>query len=644
MPGRSLDDIFGDGPVVPNSHKEVPSSRDIKKKYKPDIFLWFPLARTDLDVILSIVVTNQFDVLIEIRKYGIIKSRIHYNQQNEEIGIKWDSLKRDINSLLRERASDDTRPIEQVLFSILLSNEERIQKLINGIANGHSLESIKDFIKNMDDLESFYEEIDDKRSTSEIPLHTEIDSTRTCSLELIKKNKDLTSIRDAKEIGIKLNADNLIEHTTEKLLENNHFLTFEESREIYYYKNGVYTYGGDIFIEKEVERICGYKVSNKHITEIKGHIARRTYHKRDELDANLNIINLQNGLYAIDKNELLPHSPNYLSINQKPIMYDPKAKALMFGKFLKDVLYSSEIRTAVEAMAYTFYRDCPFEHFFKLFGYGSNGKSVFTGLLSSMHDTRNVSNVPISSLVDNRFAISDLEFKDVNIDTELPNISIKDTSNLKKLTGGRKQPTRIERKNQKAYDTYLHAKLFFNTNSISETVDQTAAYYRREIIISFPNTFEGTGKDDPYLLKKLSSEQEMSGIFNIMMIALRSLLRRNGLYLNEKTIEERREKYEKAVNPIRAFLDEAISEESVESDMVTKDDMYDAYVKYCKQNKIAIKQKESLGKELKKNGIEDGRLGVEIDGKRKTCWKGVRLRPEYEKVIEMNLVMTSGTS
>ena len=87
--------------------------------------------------------------------------------------------------------------------------------------------------------------------------------------------------------------------------------------------------------------------------------------------------------------------------------------------------------------------------------------------------------------------MSDLEFKDVNVDTEFSNSSVKDTSILKKLTGGRKQPTRIERKNQQAYDTYLHAKLFFNANSLNELVEKTNADYRREVIISFPNTFEG---------------------------------------------------------------------------------------------------------------------------------------------------------
>ena len=130
----------------------------------------------------------------------------------------------------------------------------------------------------------------------------------------------------------------------------------------------------------------------------------------------------------------------------------------MFGKFLSQVLYPNEIRTAVESMAYTFWRDTPFEHLFILNGEGGNGKGVYTGLLTALHGEQNVSNVSLSSITNNPFALADLEFKDVNIDTELSNVGAKDTSNLKKLTGGKKQPIRIERKNQHAYDALLHAK------------------------------------------------------------------------------------------------------------------------------------------------------------------------------------------
>ena len=136
------------------------------------------------------------------------------------------------------------------------------------------------------------------------------------------------------------------------------------------------------------------------------------YKSRKEIDADINIINLENGLYDIANNILKPHYPEYLSISQKPFSFDSIAKPKLFGKFLSQVLYPSEIRTAIEVAAYTFYRDCPFEYYFKLNGHGANEKSVFTGLLTKMHGEKNVSNVSLLSLINNRFALSDLEFKD----------------------------------------------------------------------------------------------------------------------------------------------------------------------------------------------------------------------------------------
>jgi len=176
------------------------------------------------------------------------------------------------------------------------------------------------------------------------------------------------------------------------------------------------------------------------------------------------------------------------------------------------VLWPSEIRTAIELLAYTFYRDYPFEIITVLFGYGANGKSVFTGLLTALHGAKNVSNVPLSAMLEDRFALSDLEGKSVNIDTELTGTRIRDTSALKKVTG--RQPIRIQRKNEKAYDTLIYAKLFFSANQIPSAYDESDAFFRRKVILGFPNKFEGN-KDDPDLLKKLTTEEELSGIFNV---------------------------------------------------------------------------------------------------------------------------------
>jgi P4 family phage/plasmid primase-like protien len=383
--------------------------------------------------------------------------------------------------------------------------------------------------------------------------------------------------------------NNVIEEATENIKNKYRFLAVEESKEILYYRDGVYIPGGDVLIEKEAEQLYGYKLSNKHLIEIKGHIMRMTYHKQADIDADNNIVNLKNGLYNIQTGEFKDHSPDYLSVNQKPIIYNPNAKPNLFEMYLKQVLYDAEIRTAVELMAYTFCRDNKYEIITILFGYGANGKSVFTGLLTALHGARNVSNVPLSLMIKNTFALSDLENRDVNIDTELSSATIDDSTILKKLTG--KQPIRIERKHQRAYDAILHAKLFFSANRIPQTTDDSDAYYRRNIVISFPNKFEGDGAD-PNLLAKLTTDEEISGIFNVLMDALRDiLLKNNGIFINEKTIQARREKYDMAANPIGSFIKNVVAEDSIESDKITKDEFCQIYQSYCTQNKLVVASK-----------------------------------------------------
>jgi putative DNA primase/helicase len=342
---------------------------------------------------------------------------------------------------------------------------------------------------------------------------------------------------------------------------------------------------------------------------------------------------MKNGLYNIETGEFREHHPDYLSTIQIPMTYNPKAKSKRIGKFLSEVTYPKEIRTAFETMAYTFLRDNPYEIITILFGYGGNGKGVFTGILTSLHGAHNVSNVPLRAMINNTFALSDLEGKNVNIDTELSSTSIEDTAIIKKLTG--RQPIRIERKNQRAYDTVLHAKLFFSANKIPITYDTSDAYFRRNNIISFPNNFEA--KDDPDLLMKLTTDEELSGIFNALMVALRRILKINrGIFMNEKTIHERREKYEIVLDPVGSFVDLAIAKDSIETDRVIKDGLYRAYKRFCKEKRLAIESKENFGKILKKQyRFQDGR---EAAGLRRTVWKGVRLTGIYNLEDEQQML------
>jgi phage/plasmid-associated DNA primase len=175
------------------------------------------------------------------------------------------------------------------------------------------------------------------------------------------------------------------------------------------------------------------------------------------------------------------------------------------------------------------------------------------------------------------------------------------------------------------------------------------AYNRRVIIISFPHRFEGD-KEDKQLLSKLTTEAEMSGIFNILMKALRNIRQNGEIYVNEKTIEERRLKYLRAHDSVKAFLEETIDwEKSTESESdhyVSKSDLHLVYSIYCSIHRIPVENYDTFCKRVKKIRTividrEEAQIMInetrkslgekDSSGKAKVtaCWMGIKLVDEY---------------
>lgn len=472
-----------------------------------------------------------------------------------------------------------------------------------------------------------------------------------------------------------------VQETYETIMEEKCFVTVKQTNEIYGLDNGVFLPQGDILIGKRAEILWPIvtawvdqnglehhqELSIATFNEIKGHIMRRTYHELEEFDSDINLQNFKNGLYHIMDQKFTPHddskhnsfNPPYLSFNQKPVIYNPKARPKMFLNFLREVTYKEDLWPLIQLMSYTFYPQNPYEIITILHGGGSNGKSVIFLVLTGLHGIRNVSNVSLDTIINNRFGLFDMLNKSVNLDAELSSGVIEDTALLKKLTG--RQSIRVEQKNQKAFDAFLHAKLWLSANEIPQTSDQTDAYYRRNVVISFPKKFEprdydvfckkcrfneiednrilygykskkemadreqGIYKEDNELPEKLTTEEELSGILNIMMRTLRIVLKNKRIITNEKTIQERKNKYEMAANPVGVFLRVAVSKESTPDDYTIKDDSYKAYRRYCNYFNLPIMAKDKFCKIVKRD-FEDGRIREDKD--RIYIWKGMRLVDE----------------
>jgi len=430
----------------------------------------------------------------------------------------------------------------------------------------------------------------------------------------------------------------IIKQAREDISNKFRFATFEDSDEILYYdEGGVYRYGGEVLIRKYLERSLKEKASIHVCREVLDHIRKLTYHKRNEFDADLNIINLKNGLYYILENKLESHSPDYLSLNQKPIIYNPdsKSKPKVFGKFLSDVIYPSDVATIVDLMAYTFWRESRIETMTVLHGFGANGKTVLCKLITRLHGDENVSHMSLVTLMDRPFGLYQLVDKDVNIDAELTSKPIEDSALLKRITGSER--VFVEQKNQKGFATRLHVKPWVCCNLVPQILNATNADFRREFYIEFPNVFEGKNAD-PYLIDKLTTDEELSGIFNVLMIALRRVLRDNNIRSNEKTIEQRRLKYELISNPVAVFIEEAFEPGSLSDDYTGRDSCYNAYKLFCIKHSIAAITKDSLGKKLKGGWnweYVQRQFVIKGEKKRVWCWEGHRLTEHYLKTLNL---------
>jgi putative DNA primase/helicase len=195
---------------------------------------------------------------------------------------------------------------------------------------------------------------------------------------------------------------------------------------------------------------------------------------------------------------------------------------------------------------------------------------------------------------------------------------------LKELTGS--QPIRVEPKYKDAYTTRLWAKHFFSTNEMPEMKDYSDAHYRREVIISFPNQFVEGVNANPNLKQELITEEELSGIFNVLMIPLRRIIMEyKAPYMDAKTIQERKLRHQLVTDPIRVFLETCIEPTDYENEAdITKGELYEGYKKFCTFYKIPWERYDPFCKAVKTKGrYTDGR---EPSGHRKTVWKGIRLK------------------
>jgi putative DNA primase/helicase len=403
------------------------------------------------------------------------------------------------------------------------------------------------------------------------------------------------------------------------------FKTICDTQEILYYENGVYRTGAVTIINSECEQRIPNCTSYMR-REVFKTIQASTYVERNQFDGDPTVLNLKNGLLNIDTNDFRSHTPHYLSRIQLPVNYNRDAGPVKFIEFMMDALPDTKDRNLViEEFSSILLRDgIRLEKVFMYVGYGANGKSTFLSVIETLIGDENTSHVSIQDLISARFARAQLDGKMANIFADISNDELTKLGALKAIISG--DTISVEKKGKDHFNMKNHAKMFYSCNQLPEISEDTDAVFRRFNITEWNQQFLGD-KDNKNLLNELTTEDELSGILNLLIHKARQILTRQKLSYEEST-EELRMEWKERANPIQRFSKEKLRE--AKTSVVAKSEVYAEYVDWCKSHQVNPKNESQFTKKLKSLGFRDDtqriRNGI-LDPKGKTTriWVTVTL-------------------
>lgn len=404
----------------------------------------------------------------------------------------------------------------------------------------------------------------------------------------------------------------------EYFLSKYKIITLSDTEELYYYKNGVYIQGIDKVISVEIQKILKKEANINLVNEVLAHIKRSTYRSRSEIKESKDKICLNNGILNLKNLNIEPHNAEIIFFNRIPVDYQSEVICSKIMNFLSEIVLPEDIKILQELIGYCVYKCYPVHKAFMLVGSGANGKSSFIKLLKTFLGEENCSSIPLQSFEINRFAMAQLHGKLANLFADLPAKALRDTSFFKMLTGEDLIPA--EKKFKDGFTFTNNAKMIFSCNQIPRSPDDSDAFFRRWIIINFPNQFLNE-KADKNLIEKLTSKEELSGFLNFAIEGLRRLLQ-NGDFTKSKSITEIREEYIRQSDSVGAFIMDNIS--ITPESYVVKKQIYTEYCDYARKKKYITVSENTFHQQLQqKIRIEDYR--PTINGKREQCWKGIKM-------------------
>lgn len=396
---------------------------------------------------------------------------------------------------------------------------------------------------------------------------------------------------------------------------------FYAAETYYVYRNGVYVEMPELEAQKMIrDKMISSEARMSQITDAEHQWRILVQKDLRELNANSFIINLKNGLYNVQDDILVDHTPEYFSTVQLNASYNEKADCPRFKQYLKEVLDADQLPLIQEMLGYFLVPVTRAQKCFVIVGEGGAGKSQLLLVLNQvLWGSENVSNVSWQAL-NERFKTAELFGKLANIFADLPTKNIDDNGIFKALVG--EDYLTVEKKNKNPFSFQSKARLLFSCNTIPRNLgDKSEGFYRRLILIRFDHAVPENIKD-PNLLEKLRAEAD--GIFIFALEGLKRLINNNYKFSETERNKRELEQYREESDNVLSFVGE-YCELGAGYDYGSTE-LYNAYKGFCEDSGVKPYSQKNFVKQLLAN-VPGTDKGVDKLGKRRMI-TGIRYIPD----------------
>jgi len=307
----------------------------------------------------------------------------------------------------------------------------------------------------------------------------------------------------------------------------------------------------------------------------------------------LECVQFQDRIINIKTGEEFDSTPKYFTTNPIPWKVGESEDTPTIDKLFIEWVGEKYAKTLYQILAYATCSHQFMQRMIALVGGGSNGKGTFIKLLRKFVGDENCVSSELSLLSSNQFETSSLYKKLVCEIGEVSDNDLKSTNQIKKLSGEDKM--RYCFKGKTPFTDNSPTTCLINTNSLPTSRDKTVGFYRRWLIVDFPNQFpikEGILDSIP--------EKEYENLAKKTIRILKEMYKTQK-FENEGDYQERMERYEERSNPIMRFI-ELYCEEDYEGYIPLKK-FGNILNEYLKNKHLRVMSPKEIKKKLNEEGF-----------------------------------------